>query len=233
MTVLETTCAPTGQGDLDELRVVIVDDHVIFTELLALALRHEDGLRCAGTATGADMALAVVDQVRPDVVVMDVELGDGDGITATAELTRRHPGLRVVVLTARVDVALMRRAADAGACSLLPKNGPLIETLHALRTARSGGLTVAPGLLMQLLTRSAEPDHARLPQFVTLTARERQTLLALSDGLDVRRIAAQQGISPHTCRGHVRRLLNKLGVHSQLEAVAVAQKHGLLRDSAS
>jgi DNA-binding NarL/FixJ family response regulator len=212
----------------DTLRVVVVDDHATFTELLALALRHEEGMDCVGTATSAAMGLAMVEHLRPDVVVMDVELGDGDGIEATTELTRRHPDLRVVVLTARVDLALMQRAADAGACCLLPKNGSLIETLRALRTARPGELTVPPGLLKQLMSRSPESGPSAGPAPFTLTAREKETLTALSQGLDVRKIAARQGISPHTCRGHVRRLLAKLEVHSQLEAVAVAQRHGLL-----
>jgi DNA-binding NarL/FixJ family response regulator len=218
-------------GDADELRVVVIDDHASFTQLLALALRHEEGLVCVGTATSAAMGMAMVDHLRPDVVVMDVELGDGDGIEVTSTLTRRHPDLRVVVLTARVDMTLMRRAADARACSLLPKNGRLMETLHALRTARTGELTVPPALLMELMSGPTETDSAQ-PASFTLSAREMETLVALSEGLDVRRIAARQGISQHTCRGHVRRLLTKLGAHSQLEAVAVAQKHGLLRDTA-
>lgn len=222
-----------GVAAAEDLRVVVVDDHVTFTELLSLALRHEDGLDCVGTAKSVAMGLAMVDHLLPDVVVMDVELGDGDGIEATAELTGRHPDLRVVVLTARVDRSLMQRAADAGACCLLPKDGSLIETLHALRTARSGGFVVPPALLMRLMSRT--PDRrststAPLPVMVNLTDRERETLAALSEGLDVRRMAARLGISPHTCRGHVRRLLAKLGAHSQLEAVALAQKHGLLDD---
>jgi DNA-binding NarL/FixJ family response regulator len=218
------------QGVEETLRVVVVDDHATFTELLALALRHEQGMDCVGTATGAAMGLAMVEHLQPDVVVMDVELGDGDGIEATTELTRRHPDLRVVVLTARVDLALMQRAADAGACCLLPKNGSLIETLRALRTARPGELTVPPGLLMQLMSRPTDSGGRAEPAPFTLTSRERETLTALSEGLDVRKIAARQGISPHTCRGHVRRLLAKLDVHSQLEAVAVAQRYGLLDD---
>jgi DNA-binding NarL/FixJ family response regulator len=216
----------------ESLRVVVVDDHVTFTELLSLALRHEDGLECVGTAKSVAMGLAMVDHLLPDVVVMDVELGDGDGIEATAELTCRHPDLRVVVLTARVDRSLVQRAADAGACCLLPKDGSLIETLHALRTAQSGGLIVPPALLMRLMSRPTETQDRPRPEPLpfTLTDRERETLAALSEGLDVRRMSARLGISPHTCRGHVRRLLAKLGAHSQLEAVALAQKHGLLDD---
>ena len=207
-----------------DLRVVVVDDHATFTSLLALGLRHEDGLACVGTSTSAADGMRLVDEVRPDVVVMDVELGDGDGLDATAELVRRAPDLRVVVLTARTDTALMQRAADAGACCLLPKNGSLIEVLQALRTSRKGELAVHPALLKQLITR---PSQLGRPE-VTLTERERQILRGLSDGLDVRKLAQELHLSPHTCRGHVRSVLTKLGARSQLEAVAIGHRYGLI-----
>src|SRR5438094_3384770 len=81
-----------------DLRVVVVDDHATFTSLLALGLRNEDGLACVGTSTSIADGMRLVTEVHPDVVVMDVELGDGDGLDATAELVRRDPDLRVVVL---------------------------------------------------------------------------------------------------------------------------------------
>jgi DNA-binding NarL/FixJ family response regulator len=208
----------------DDLRVIVVDDHATFTSLLALGLRSEDGLACVGTSTSIAGGMRLVAELRPDVVVMDVELGDGDGLDATAELVRRDPDLRVVVLTARTDTALMQRAADAGACCLLPKNGSLIEVLQALRTSRQGELAVHPALLKQLVSR---PSQQGRPQ-VALTARERQVLRGLSDGLDVRKIGRELHLSPHTCRGHVRSVLTKLGARSQLEAVAIGHRYGLI-----
>lgn len=205
--------------------MVIVDDHMTFTELLAIGLSHAEGLVCVGTAGSVAAGMALVDDVRPDVVVMDVELGDGDGIDATATLVARHPELRVVVLTARTDSALMRRAANAGACCLLPKNGSLVEILQFLRTARPGGLAVHPALLKMLVTPSA-----RQTIDVRLTARELEVLRGLGRGDDVRSISAELGISLHTCRGHVRRALAKLGARSQLEAVAIARRQGLVND---
>jgi len=222
MTQNETVCSDTDA----DLRVVVVDDHATFTSLLELGLRSEDGLTCVGTSTTISGGLALVDEVLPDVVVMDVQLGDGDGLDATAELVRRHPDLRVVVLTARTDTALMQRAGDAGACCLLPKNGSLIEVLQALRTSRQGELAVHPALLKQLISRPA-PQHR--PE-VNLTEREHEVLRGLSDGLDVRKIAHELHLSPHTCRGHVRSVLAKLGARSQLEAVALGHRHGLIRE---
>ena len=210
----------------DDLTVVVIDDHAMFADMLALGLKHEPGLACAGTATSVAVGRALVDRVRPDVVVMDVGIGAEDGIEATAELMADHPGLRVVVLTARTDSALIQRAAEAGASCLLPKNGSLMEVLHGLRTARRGELFVAPAMLMQLMSGQRKSEQ---PTFL-LSDREREVLELLSQGLDVRRIAARLGVSPHTCRRHVRRVLAELGAHSQLEAVAIGKRHGLLDD---
>jgi DNA-binding NarL/FixJ family response regulator len=204
--------------------VLVVDDHTTFSDLLAMALDHEPDLTCVGTAAGVARALAMVDRLRPDLVLMDVHLGDGDGIAATAQLTRTYPELRVVVLTAHVDSALMQRAADAGACCLLPKNGSLPDMLAALRSARRGGLSIHPGLLKVLIT-SKPPSSDYVPP---LTPREHDVLRMLAGGSDARAIAKSLGISVSTCRGYVKNLLLKLDAHSQLEAVVIATNRGLV-----
>jgi DNA-binding NarL/FixJ family response regulator len=205
-------------------RVLVVDDHVVFAELLGLAVSGEDGFEFVGRADGVAAGIRMVESMMPDIVVMDVRLGDGDGIAATAQLTRQFPGLRVIILTAFVDAELMRRAAAAGACALLPKDGALSEMLHALRTARGGGFVVHPRLLKTLVS-----GDARTQQLPPLTHRERDVLQMLAAGLEANVIARELGISLNTCRGYVKSLLTKLGAHSQLEAVVVAMRNGLIR----
>jgi DNA-binding NarL/FixJ family response regulator len=204
-----------------DLRVVVVDDHATVSELLARALDSEAGLACVGTASTADQALALVAAEQPDAVVMDVQLGPDDGIETAARLVEQHPDLRVVILTARTDQDLVHRSAAAGACALLPKNGSLDDVLGALRTAASGGLLVHPHLLRQLVTR----EQRAVP---TMTERELEVLRLLHDGRSVRQIAGVLTISEHTTRGHVKKVLQKLGAHSQLEAVAMAVRLGIL-----
>jgi DNA-binding NarL/FixJ family response regulator len=177
-----------------------------------------------GHAQSVASGLDMVEALQPDIVIMDVRLGDGDGIAATAELTERFPELRVVVLTAFVDQALMQRAAAANACALLPKDGDLTSMLDALRTARRGGFTVHPRLLHRLVTPPIEVGRSK----PSLTPREWDVLQLLATGLETRLIAREIGISVHTCRGHVKGLLLKLGAHSQLEAVAKAMQHGMI-----
>jgi DNA-binding NarL/FixJ family response regulator len=202
-----------------------VDDHTTFADLLALALNAEPDFTCVGTASGVAKALTMVDELRPDVVLMDVRLGDGDGIAATAELTQLYPELRVVVLTANTDTTLMQRAADAGACCLLPKDGSLPDMLQALRSSRRGGLVVHPALLSAL---TADRPRRRSDYLPPLTRRERDVLRMLAEGSDPRAIAKDLGIAVATCRGYVKSLLLKLDAHSQLEAVVIATNHGLV-----
>src|SRR5881409_2699699 len=104
-------------------RVLVVDDHRIFAESLALALSSQQDIVCIGTAHSVASAVVMTAVLQPDVVIMDVRLGDGDGVSATADLISRLPDLRVVVLTAFLDTALVRRVSAAGARALLPKDG--------------------------------------------------------------------------------------------------------------
>lgn len=204
--------------------IVIVDDHTVFAQLLGLVLDREPDLTCVGHAQSVSEGAALVDAVRPDIVIMDIHLGDGDGIAATAELTARLPNLRVVILTAFVEQELLTRAAAANACALLPKDGDLAGILHALRTATRGDFAVHPALLRRLVGAVAV-SQPRLPE---LNRREQQVLQMLGAGLDARVIARELGITLNTCRGYVKSLLAKLGAHSQLEAVAIAMRHGLI-----
>ena len=183
--------------------IVIIDHHKLFAELLGLALEREPDLVCVGHARGVSEGARLVDAVRPDLVVMDVHLGDGDGIALTAELTAVHPHLRVVILTAVADHALLGRAAAADACALLPKDGDLTGILHTLRTATRGAFAVHPALLRKLMASDAV-SRQRLP---SLNRREQQVLQMLAAGLETRVIAQELGISVNTCRGYLKCVL--------------------------
>lgn len=209
-------------------RVLVVDDHRTFTDLLGRAVDAEADLAWVGAAHTVEDALVRTRELAPDAVVMDVQVGPGDGLEATRTLLLEHPGLRVVVLTAHATQPILRRAVDVGAHALLPKDGTLEELLEALRDDGRDGIQVHPSLLRRLLGRPTAPEEPP----VRLTAREDEVLQRLAAGLDPSTIATQLGISRHTSRGYVATLLAKLGAHSQLEAVAVARRRGLLRDDA-
>jgi DNA-binding NarL/FixJ family response regulator len=204
-------------------RVLVVDDHVVFAQLVSRALSQEADLTCVGTASSLSEARRMCAALKPDVVLMDVRLPDGDGVDATADVVAADSDVRVVVLSAFIDADLMRRASRAGATALLAKDGELDDLLHAIRSAETGSLAVSPRLLHQLVRESERPSPGP-----DLTQREREVLQRLADGSDLTLIAREMCISVHTCRGHVKSVLAKLGVHSQLQAVVVAMRSGLI-----
>jgi DNA-binding NarL/FixJ family response regulator len=210
------------------IRVLVVDHHQTFAELLGFALGGQPDLRYVGHANTGAEALRLVEELRPDVVLMDVELPDADGIVTTELLRAGHPETRVVVLTASTEPALVGRAAAAGASGFLTKNGALGDILHAVHTAHGGGMTVSSHLLTGLLKSTAPGTDPAGGPSGGLTAREHEVLRLMGTGLDARAIARRLGISVHTCRGYVKSVLAKLEAHSQLEAVAVATRRGLL-----
>jgi DNA-binding NarL/FixJ family response regulator len=205
-------------------RVLLVDDHRTFADLLAFSLDSEDDFTCVGRAGTVAEALALTDQLRPDIVVMDISLPDGDGLAATGEIIARHPRVRVILLTAFGDATLVRRAARAGASGFLVKDGGLPEVLSALRAAHDGILIVNSRLLSSMAAPEPQPRRGA----PSLTARESKILDLLADGQDVRDIARTLSISLTTCRGQVKRLREKLGARTQLEAVVTAARLGLL-----
>ena len=204
-------------------RLVIIDDHRTFVELLRYALQDVPGLDCVGVAYDPQSGIELVDRERPDIVVMDYEFpGPDDGIAATAVILSRRPGTYVVLLAGRADRRMMQRAADVGSSTLLPKDGSLPDFLDALRRVGPGGMLVHPSLL----TTTIDGDRdGRL-----LSPREQEVLTMLAVGLNASEIADQLGITKNTCRGYIKSLLWKLGAHTQLEAVALARKRRLVAD---
>ena len=211
-------------GGLELSRVLVVDDHLTFAELLARALDAEDDMVCVGHARDADEAVLLVGQLRPDLVLMDLELPGRDGISVTAQLTAEYPDLKVLILTAHAGAGELTRAGAAGACGFLAKDGSLDEVLDALRTAHCGSL-----MLPAQLAAGFAQQPASGAVDVGLTPRELEVLRLLGQGRDPRGIARELGVSLYTCRGYVKSVLAKLDVHSQLEAVVVASRSGLIR----
>lgn len=193
--------------------VLVVDDHAVFGEALALALAAYADFGEIRTARGIADALATLDEgYRPDLAIVDLRLGDGDGIDLATGLRLRTPETRVVLLTAHPSPAVTARAADTGVQVVLPK-----------------GLGLKPLVahLLDTLGAPTPPPPAGLP-VPALTLRETEILHLLADGHDVRGVARELSISPHTVRDHVKSAREKLGVHSQLEAVVAAFRRGLI-----
>lgn len=207
-------------------RVLVVDDHKSFTESLGMVIDLQPDLECVGRAGTLAEAIDMAGRVEPDVIVLDVELPDGDGVEATSRLRALQPRARVMILTAHAGAEVLARAARAGAHGFFPKESTVGEILAAIRTVGTGGLLVGAEALQRAVQAPAPAPRA--PELWPMTAREREVLALLGEGLDPKTIAVRLGISVHTSRGHVKNLLAKLGAHSQLEAVVIAVRHGLI-----
>jgi DNA-binding NarL/FixJ family response regulator len=216
-------------ASLDPPRVLVVDDHRTFAELLSGALEAA-GMEVLGTAHSAAEAIAAARDSQPDIVVMDIEMPRQDGLTATRRLREVAPGAVVAVVTAHRDPDWVVRATQAGASAFIPKDGSLAEMIDVLTRVRPGQMLVAPSTFSGSAPGGGRPvpvNEAR-PQ---LTRREQEVLDCLGRGMQVKAIARVLGITLETGRGYVKSLHVKLGVRSQLEAVVKAQQLGLLSPS--
>jgi DNA-binding NarL/FixJ family response regulator len=214
------------------VKVLIVDDHASLSGALALAIDSHDGLRCVGCAPSLADGFAMAHELEPDVVLMDVFLPDGNGIDAIPSLLADRPGLRVLVLTGHTDVDLLSRAALHGASGFLPKESPVASIIGAIRAAGDGQMLVDGSTLASILGRLAQSSRQGTPRSddtPPLTQRESDVLALMGEGLDPHAIAKALGISVHTCRGYQKALMAKLGAHSQLEAVVIGNRKGLIR----
>ncbi|MBL7260218.1 response regulator transcription factor [Paractinoplanes lichenicola] len=195
------------------LPVLLVDDHRVLVDSLALSLELQPDLCCAAVAYTARDGLAKAAAIPYAVAVVDLQLPDAGGLDVVARLRAMRPDAPIVVLTAHPKADLADRALAAGAAAFLGKDLPLTEILTVIRSADPARPQVVAGL--------------RQPP-VGLTHRELDVLRELGQGHDATRAAATLGISLHTARGHIKAVLAKLGVQTQLDAVVSAERLGLI-----
>ena len=209
------------------IRVVIADDHRTFAEALRAALGRERGIRIPAVVDGGAGAVEIVRAHSPDVLLITV--AGMDSVEAIREIRRSSPGTRIVVLTGGGDEGTVARAVDAGATGYLSPNRPVRSVASTIRAAYRGKPLLSEDQLRRARLRARkrrsadEDEQARLDR---LTPREREILQRVAGGRSLAAIAAELGISRHTARTHVQNVLVKLRVHSKLEAVAMAARHG-------
>jgi len=207
------------------IRVLLVEDHDMVAEAIALALDQADGISVVARSHSVATALAEAHRSSPDLILLDRRLPDGDGIAAIGALMAVATGARVLVLTGDATAAVATRVAEAGGSGLMLKSSRLDELVGAVRNVAAGEAVFDPTLLASVLARLT----GRVPGGnAALTPRERETLLLLADGYNTVGISERLGVARNTARNHVQRILEKLGARSQLEAVAIARREGML-----
>jgi DNA-binding NarL/FixJ family response regulator len=205
--------------------LLIVDDHRVFCQGLEAVFAAEPDFEPMAISN-PDQTLAVVAAWRPDVVIMDLRLGEVSGADLTRQITALPAAPAVVVLTAYADIAAAMEAIQAGAVGFVAKNASVEQVISAARAAVLGGSWLPHEVLSKLVAEYRDPAGAPI-LIERLTAREHQILSLMVSGLDRNGIADKLNQSPNTVRTHIRNVIVKLECHSAIEAVAAGLRAGL------
>jgi DNA-binding NarL/FixJ family response regulator len=206
---------PTGPA----IRVLLADDHTVVRDGLSVIIDQEPGLQVVAQAATGRQAVELWDEHRPDVTLMDLQMPLLNGVSAISEIRATHPEARIIVLTTFDGDEDIYRALHAGAKSYLLKDVGRAELFHCIREVHAGKYFLPPEVAAKLASRQP---------VVPLTARELEVLRLLSEGKSNKAVGAVLSIAEVTVKSHVRALFAKLNVLSRTEAIAVANRTGLL-----
>jgi len=205
------------------IRIVVVDDHPIVRQGLVATLDDEPDFEVVGAASSAEEAVGLVQRQRPEVILLDLELPGASGVEAIPRLREASPASRILVFTAYDTDERVLSAVRAGAGGYLLKGAAVAEIASAVRSVAGGETVLAPSAAARLA------DAVRAPRGAgPLTAREREVLRLVAQGLPGKQIAGALGISERTVKFHTASLIRKLGADNRAQAVALAAQRGLL-----
>jgi DNA-binding NarL/FixJ family response regulator len=204
-----------------KIRILLADDHAILREGLRSMLRYCDDMQVVGDARNGDEALARVDELRPDIVVMDIAMPGTNGIEATRLIRERYPQTEVLVLSQHVEAQYVLSMVRAGARGYVPKEAVGAEFIAALRALGSGKAFFHPSVATAALEEVGEASDV-------LTPRERQVLRLIVDGQTSAQIAESLSLSVNTVVWHRANLMSKADVHNVAELVNYAYQRGLM-----
>ncbi|MCZ7549528.1 MAG: response regulator transcription factor [Anaerolineales bacterium] len=208
------------------IRVMLVDDHAVVRSGLGAFLLAHDDLELAGEASSGERAVAMCQQTRPDVVLMDLMMPGMDGVTATKLIREKYPAVQVIALTSFKEREMVEGALQAGAIGYLLKDVSADELAHAIRAAAAGKPTLASEAAQVLIQSTRAP--AENPGF-DLTVREREVLALMVEGLNNQQIAERLVVSVSTAKFHVSSILSRLNAASRTEAVSIALQKRLVK----
>ena len=212
--------------DTPAIRILIADDHPVVRDGLAAMLGTQPDFEVVATAANGQEAVRLAAELRPDVVLLDLEMPELDGVEALARLRAASPAVRALVFTAFDTDERILGAVRAGAQGYLLKGAPRDELFRAIRVVSQGGSLLQPVVASKLLQRMARPAAADAP--AALTGREVEVLRLLAQGRANKEIAADLVISERTVKFHVSAILSKLGAGNRTEAVRLAVQRGLV-----
>lgn len=205
------------------IRLIIADDHPVVREGLRAVLDSEPDVEVVGEAADGSQVLELVDSLEPDLVLMDLQMPELDGVAATRRIRRDHDGVEVLILTTYDTDADITRAVAAGATGYLLKDASREELMQAIRLAAQGESVLSPKVASRVLGRMRAPAEEEL------STREVEVLLEVADGLSNKEVGRVLHISEATVKTHLLHIFAKLGVDDRTAAVTAALERGIIR----
>ena len=213
------------------MRILLVEDHASFRQALALVFDREDEFEVVAQAGSIAEAREAIAANPVDAAVVDLALPDGSGANFIREIADGKMNVSTLVLSASLDPSQFAEAVEAGASGVLHKSAGLYDIVDAVRRMRAGEVLLSPTQVIEMLrvvNRKRQEEQEARRSIEKLTRREREVLQALSEGLDSKQIAAKLHITFETERTHMVNILNKLGLHSRLQALVFALRYGIV-----
>lgn len=212
---------------MDPIRVMVVDDHEMVRKGLISYLLTEPDIELVAEASSGREAVRIAREKRPDVILMDLIMEDGNGIEATKEIMSFYPECKIIIITSYYDDEQVFPAIEAGALSYLLKTARADEVISAIRKAIKGETVIEPKVANKMLNRLRPKE--RMPHD-DLTEREMEVLMLIAEGMTNQEISEELFIGIKTVKTHVSNILNKLNVQDRTQAAIYANRHGLVRD---
>lgn len=209
------------------IRVFIVDDHPIVRQGLEVVINAQTDMRLVGQATDGKNALMLIEEAKPDVVLMDLKMPTMNGLTAIEELQKKGLDTRILVLTSFPEDEMVISAIQLGADGVMLKDSPPEQLMKAVRDLMQGINPLHPMVTQKLMANVQQPSRTKSLEQL-LTSREIIVLQYLGQGLTNKEIAKELSISTRTVTTHVQNILNKLGLDNRTQAALYASRHGLL-----
>ena len=212
------------------MRVLVVDDHDLFRTGLATLLGLQPDVEVVAQASGGRMGVRLAEELRPDVVLMDLRMPDLDGSDATRAILESQPSARVVALSVSAEEVDVAASMQAGACGFLVKDAPIDEVVVAIRAAAQGATWLssrAAEVVLRGLRRAAPEPDVGLGSVERVSPRELEVLRLIARGMENAEIGETLSISPRTAKNHVSSILAKLGLPGRVQAATYAVRHGL------
>jgi two-component system, NarL family, response regulator LiaR len=218
-----------SEGEDRSIRVLLVDDHAVVRKGLRALLEREAGIEVAGEAENGDEAIRAFDRLRPDVILMDLEMPGVGGIEATRQIADKHPDTKIVVLTSHAAEQDVFPALKAGAVGYLLKHSAPEDVLQAIRQAHRGETVLHPAVARMVLQELHRPAAAKQPRTSDpLSERELEVLRLVARGMSNQDIADTLVVGEATVRSHVSSILRKLQLASRTQAALYALREGLV-----